>query len=103
MLIRHSWMRKSQKADDIHSTVGGGLGNVSSGTAATVASGYGNRARGDFSFAAGRRAKANHQGTFVWADSTEADFASTAKNQFLVRASSGVGIDTMDPTAEFHA
>ena len=40
-----------------------------------------------FRIAAGRRAKANHNGTFVWADSTDADFASTGLNQFLIEAS----------------
>ena len=39
----------------------------------------------------------NHQGSFVWADSTDADFASTGDNQFLVRASGNVGINTAAP------
>jgi hypothetical protein len=47
--------------------------------------------------AAGRRAKANHDGAFVWADNTDADFASTAANQFLIRAAGGVGIGTTAP------
>jgi len=47
-----------------------------------------------YSYAAGQRAKANHTGTFVWADSTDADLASTGTNQFLIRASGGVGIGT---------
>ena len=50
------------------------------------------------SFAAGNRAKALHTGSFVWADSTYADFASTAANQFLVRAASA-GINTTSPQA----
>jgi hypothetical protein len=33
----------------------------------------------------------------VWADSTDADFASTANNQFLIRANGGVGINTNQP------
>jgi len=41
--------------------------------------GANNTAGGDFSFAAGRRAKANHTSSFVWADNTAADFASTAR------------------------
>ena len=49
-------------------------------------------ASGAFSFAAGLQAKANNQGAFVWADSTEADFASTGVNQFLVRASGGAKV-----------
>ena len=70
-------------------TVGGGLTNIASGFFATVPGGATNAALGDYSFAAGRRAKANHSGAFVWADATNADFASTAANQFRARASGG--------------
>jgi hypothetical protein len=55
----------------------------------TVGGGRNNEARADYSFAAGRRAKADNQGAFVWADSTDADFSSTANNQFAVRANGG--------------
>jgi hypothetical protein len=41
-------------------------------------------------FAAGHRAKANDQGSFVWADSTDADFSDFGSNTFNVRASGGV-------------
>lgn len=75
---------------DYRSTVGGGLSNSASGQYATVPGGYLNTAGGNYSFAAGQRAKANHQGAFVWADSTNADFASIAYNEFAVRASGGV-------------
>jgi hypothetical protein len=81
-------------------TVGGGYGNSVSGSRATVPGGFQNTAAGDYSFAAGHNAKANHQGTFVWADnSTSADFASTANNQFLIRALGGVGIGTTNPAS----
>jgi len=76
-------------------TVGGGYGNTASGHSATVGGGRNNTAQGDYSFAAGQRAKANHQGAFVWADSTDADFTSTADDQFLVRASGGVRLTTL--------
>ncbi len=49
------------------------------------------------SAAAGYRAKANHKGTFVWADSKDAVFVSTGENQFLIRAAGGVGIGTNNP------
>ncbi|MBM4467192.1 MAG: hypothetical protein FJ014_16835, partial [Chloroflexi bacterium] len=100
---------RNNTASSQHATVGGGINNTASGTRATVgggeanmASGYrsivpggvSNWALGDHSFAAGRRAKANHQGTFVWGDSTDADVASTGNNQFIVRASGGVYLYT---------
>lgn len=102
----------SNAASGSHATVGGGAENTASGYIATVGGGYDdtasgeyatipgglrNLASGDYSFAAGRRAKANHDGAFVWADSTDADFASTGENQFLIRASGGVGIGTTSP------
>ncbi len=74
--------------------IAGGCENVANGNFAAVPGGTANSAGGAFSFAAGRRAKANHIGAFVWADSTDADFASTAPNQFSLRATGGVRIDT---------
>lgn len=56
-----------------------------------------NTAAGTNSFAAGRQARANHDGAFVWADSTFVDFLSTAPNQFLIRAAGGVGIGANNP------
>ena len=70
---------------------------MASGNYATVPGGDYNSATMSYTLAAGRQAKANHDGTFVWADSTNADFASTGNNQFLVRAHGGVGINTNSP------
>jgi len=84
-------------------TVSGGAFNTASGQNSTVPGGYSNNASGNNSLAAGRRAKANHLGSFVWADSTvDADFSSTGNNQFLIRASGGVGIGTNSPQAALH-
>lgn len=81
-----------------HSTIGGGAENIvlASGQYATIPGGRDNRA-GLYAFAAGQRAKADHVGTFVWADWTAADFPSTAANQFLIRAAGGVGINKNNP------
>jgi hypothetical protein len=72
-----------------------------SGSRSTVPGGDRNSA-GTNSFAAGHRAKATHTGSFVWADSTDADFATTGANQFLIRASGGVGIGTTNPASALH-
>lgn len=92
-------------ADGPYASVGGGIGNRASGDAAAVGGGLKNEALGLYStvpgglenvaagvyaFAAGHRAKANHDGSFVWADSTDVDFASDKPDVFYVRASSGV-------------
>ncbi len=80
----------SNAASTLVATVGGGNLNTASGFAATVPGGQANTAQGAFSLAAGAGAKANHNGTFVWADPLNANFASTAPNQFSVRATGGV-------------
>jgi hypothetical protein len=84
------------------SFVGGGYGNTAKGQCSAIPGGFYNSATNDFSFAAGHRAKANHRGAFVWADSTDADVASTTNNQFSVRASGGV-VFYSDPTSAFGA
>jgi hypothetical protein len=70
-------------------TVAGGITNFASGNYAAVPGGHENTAAGDYSLAAGRRAKANHQGAFVWGDSTDADVTSTGVDSFTVRAAGG--------------
>jgi hypothetical protein len=71
------------------STVGGGEGNEAGGPYATVPGGRDNLAGTGYAFAAGRQAKALHQGSFVWADARGFDLATTARDQFLVRATGG--------------
>jgi len=80
-------------ASGSNATVGGGYSNTVSGNGATVGGGVLNTAAGDYSFVVGRRAKnanAAHDGVFLFADSSNFDFASTAANQFRVRATGGV-------------
>ena len=84
-------------ASNSYSTVGGGGGNIASGHGSTVPGGASNTASGRFSFAAGTAAKAIHNGAFVWGGDAVPDFASTADNQFLIRAPGGVGIGTNAP------
>jgi len=72
--------------------IGGGDGNTASGNQATVPGGLTNTALGDFCWAAGRRAKANHDGAFVWGDGFDGDKTSSTTNQFNVYASGGTRI-----------
>lgn len=71
-------------------TVSGGIDNIASGMASMVPGGTENRAAGNFSFAAGYGANANHNGAFVWADATGSAFSSDADNQFIARTTGGV-------------
>ncbi len=94
-----------------HAAILGGLGNTASGQAATalgfgskasgvasVAMGFESRAAGNGAVALGQQGQAMHNNTFVFSDAQDgAFFASTAPNQFLVRAAGGVGINTATP------
>lgn len=70
-------------------TIGGGEQNVCVGPYAVVVGGFLNSA-GDYGFAAGYRAKANHRGSFVWADPQPFDFPSANSGEFSARATGGV-------------
>jgi hypothetical protein len=83
-------------------SIGGGYGNIvqPNGRFAVIPGGHNNSAT-NYAFAAGLRAKANHTGAFVWADSTDADFASTTNNQFALRATGGVRLSDSTPYLSF--
>jgi hypothetical protein len=74
---------------DTCAAIGGGCSNVVQGTFGTVPGGLNNAAT-NYAFAAGRRAKAIHVGSFVWADSQDADFSSSTSNQVSFRCLGGV-------------
>lgn len=78
-------------ASGSNATVGGGSGNVANGEYATIPGGGFNAARGSYSHAAGGFARANHAGSFVWGDSSDADDSvyTTSANQWRVRAQGG--------------
>jgi len=86
-------------AGNEHATVGGGISNTASGKRATVPGGQENTAAGDYSFAAGWQAKADHDGAFVWGDSTDAEIHSGNDDQFIVRANGGLWFGAV--TADF--
>lgn len=77
------------------SFIGGGFRNTADGLNSFVAGGRNNTATGNYSFAAGRNAKANTDGSFVWADSLNfpVDFEGI-DNYFVARATGGVNFIT---------
>lgn len=94
-------------ASGMNSKVGGGYNNTASGSSSVVSGGSYNiaskkysavpgghysEANGEYSFAAGHRAKANHDGCFVWADSTDSDVTSGNADQFTIRANGGTRV-----------
>ncbi len=88
-------------------TIPGGRDNVARDYAAVVG-GRGNLANGPYSVAAGRRASIDptHDGSFLFADSTDADFASDRAKQFKVRAGGGArfvvdGASGLNPAAMY--
>ena len=86
-----------------YSVVSGGTGNVASGARATIPGGDRNEATGNASFAAGALARALHNGAVVFGGNSASSptdfFSSTGEDQFLIRASGGVGIGTESPRA----
>jgi len=82
--------------NSIDSVISGGQHNVIGADSrySTIGGGRNNRVDGDYSFAAGQRAKALHDGAFVWADTVGFDFQSLVANQFAVRATGGVRFET---------
>ncbi len=75
------------------SFIGGGGANTIGANAsyATIPGGFANNVLGQYGFAAGQNAQANHNGAFVWSDaSSGSPFSSTAANQFSVRATGGI-------------
>ena len=71
--------------------VDGGFNSTAGGAFATIPGGYANYATGTYSFAAGARASALQNGTFVWSDGSDGDAYLTAHTpyEFLARASGG--------------
>jgi hypothetical protein len=78
--------------DTPYASVSGGYENRAGGAYSSVPGGYGNQALGDYSFAAGNMAQidSNHSGAFLFADSNDFAFKSTAPDEFAVRATGGV-------------
>ena len=79
-----------------YGVVGGGKLNSAEGEYSTVPGGNDCRAVGMYSFAAGYRARAMHDGSFVFADATEEDFTSGGENRFRIRATGGTIISGAD-------
>ncbi len=93
----------NNSASNDQSVVVGGANNRSTGVNSVSIGGRNNLASGSGSFAGGTRAYTQdnasatptvHNGAFVWADSTNADFFSTRNDEFSVRASGGVRMVT---------
>ena len=74
-------------------SIGGGAANSVGGRDATIPGGFGNRANGEGSFAAGQLAHADHDGSFVWGDGT-GQAVSRGPNRFDVRATGGASFFT---------
>ncbi len=116
---------QSNMARGPKSTIAGGAGNIAEAVGAiaggennyaaiysAVPGGWSNSAGAGYSLAAGKRARVRSPaeasnangdiGTFVWSDSAaDTFFTSTAPNQFLIKSSGGVGINTNSPRSSF--
>jgi hypothetical protein len=113
------------RASGVRSAVSGGSRIVAAGTHSMVSGGFDNCAGGGYSWAGGQSAKVRlpagtppgsrgcadvpnagaggDEGTFVWSDAAPlGDFVSTGSNQFLVRATGGIGFGTNSPASPVH-
>ena len=66
-----------------------------------TAMGYSTIASGAYSMSAGYQAQALYAGSFVWADESGGVFTDHAANQFMIRASGGMGIGTTGSPQQF--
>jgi hypothetical protein len=73
-------------------SIGGGAGNLIRGIYGVAPGGYQNEANGNYTFAAGRRARANHDGAFVW-NSYNQPATSFSPTRFHVFAQNGFSVD----------
>lgn len=83
------------------SVIGGGDLNIASGNYAIIPGGANNVATNN-AFAAGLRAKATNNGSFVWSGVDSVDTVSTNTNSFTVRAPGGVRFITSAATNGLH-
>ncbi len=74
--------------------IAGGASNVASAQYSVVPGGVSNSASGVQSMAAGNRAKATAQGSYVWADSQAADLIGNTTDQYLIRSQGGFYVDS---------
>lgn len=85
---------KNDQATASYATVSGGSFNVASANYGAIPGGASNAVDGQYGFAAGRRAKANSDGCFVWGDSTNSDVTCTNANRTIFRSAGGYYIYT---------
>ena len=80
----------------LYSVLGGGQNNLITSNAlwSVIPGGSGNVVAGVNSFAAGIRAKALHDYSFVWNDAAGTDLATTDTHQFRVRSVNGIFFET---------
>lgn len=78
----------SDVSGDYSTNIGGDENNLH-GSYATIAGGRDNTTFADYTFAAGRGSHAINQGAFVWADSQNATYSSSASDTFNIRAQGG--------------
>ncbi|HXJ57282.1 MAG TPA: tail fiber domain-containing protein [Verrucomicrobiae bacterium] len=80
------------QVDGQYSSIAGGYSNLVTGSFAMVAGGQENAAA-DYSFAAGTRAKAIHDGSFVWASGNAHDYPSSTSNRVHFYAAGGLEVE----------
>ncbi len=83
----------NNKITGYDSTISGGVNNTVTGAGSAIPGGSGNTIAGNYAFAGGTNAAANHTGAFVWADNQSGVFSSALANSFNIRAAGGIVFD----------
>jgi hypothetical protein len=79
----------NNQATATRATVGGGDLNFAKGSYSTISGGFDNETNAPLTFAAGRGARANHAGSFVWTDGLGQRFPSNGENTWSARCRGG--------------
>ena len=76
------------------------------GYRSAIVAGAGNSINSSYSFASGFGSRVDHDGGWVWNDqssfNTADSYATTAENQFIIRAEGGFGLGTNAPASQMH-
>lgn len=70
-----------QNEAGLYATVSGGRNNRATGLSSVVPGGFNNKSSGEYSFATGREAKAQHDGAFIFGDSSPTAITSESQDE----------------------
>jgi len=103
-VVAGGYDNRTTTAGNTYCVIGGGRYNYVNGVGGVIPGGDSNTVMGFWAFAAGVKAQAMHNNSFVWNGSNSGAFASSDTGQFLINAPGGVGIctDSLESPHKLH-